>query len=214
MKINKEDFELTAIIVAITPFIIIYKIVKWIYNCLPYKLAERQKTDEEIRALEKEHGKSEILRNNRVFDEYYYPYPYNENRSEYFEELKKKKKDYTMPDIIIAAEQAFGSICCPIFNKNSEFDVLLLVNSNIYDCQEENSLFGSNAKKYLENRKNFFYHSYDFHWFFHTLQECPDYSQYYVVKTGLKIRFNKILDSEEVKKYIEDFRKSNLPKEQ
>lgn len=48
------------------------------------------------------------------------------------------------------------------------------------------------------NQKNFLSHTSDFHRFFHTLQECPDYSQYYIIKTGLKIRFNKILGSEEV----------------
>lgn len=77
--------------------------MKGIYDCL---IAERKNTNEEIRILEKM-DKTKSPEENRTIDEYYYFGRHNENRGEYFRELRKKEEDYTMPDIIIAAEQTF-----------------------------------------------------------------------------------------------------------
>lgn len=214
MKINKEYLALAALIVAISPFIIIYKIVKGIYDCFPHKIAERKKMNEEIRTLEKM-NKTKSPEKNRAIDEYYYVGHHNGNRGEYFHELREE--DYTMPDIIIAAEQTFTRhYYDQRYDISSEFNVLLLVNNDVYDYQEEEEdiFSGCDAKTYLEVRKSFAHgSSAEWYWYFYTLQECPDYTKYYVINTGLKIRFNKILDSEEVKKYIEEFRKNNPKKE-
>ncbi|HJH69575.1 MAG TPA: hypothetical protein OIM39_00505 [Bacteroidaceae bacterium] len=209
MKIDKAF--LTGLLIVIAPFVIIYEIVKSAYNCLPHKIAERKKLNEEIKELEAKLGKTSAEKNNyNTFDAYYFFNPLKYSRKEYFKILRQKaRENYKAPDIIVAAENSFGSICCPMFNEEDDYEVLFLADSEIYR-RTENTI---NAKEYLDKRKLLLKATCDFHWFFYTLQECPDYSKYNVVDTGIRMRFKDIKDSELVKEYIEEFRKNNLIKE-
>jgi len=208
MKVDKAF--LTGLLIVIAPFVIIYEIVKSAYNCLPHKIAERKKLNEEIKELEAKLGKTSAEKNNyNTFDAYYFFNPLKYSRKEYFKILRQKaRENYKAPDIIVAAENEFCSICSLTFNEDDEYKVLILTDNGIYKNTEK----VISAKEYIDNQRRFLMDTYDFHWFFHTLQECPDYSKYNIIDTGLRMRFKDIQDSELVKDYIEKFRKNNLEK--
>lgn len=201
MGINKEDAFMIMLITVITPFLIAYEAYMKIYNSLPHKVAERKKINEKIGELEKHLGIPVSENDNYSFDNYYY---YNRSccsREEYLHELERKvKENYTFPDIIVAAERAYASLCCPMTNENDEYKVLLLVDSKVYNID------GMNAKEYLEFRKKFLRVTYDFHWFFFTFQPCLDYSRFFVLELPIKVLLKNIKNSELINNYIEKLR--------
>lgn len=194
MKVDKDEVLWIGILIAIIPFLIVYGILKGIYNCMPHKILETKKMNEEIKELETKLGKSSEGRNkHNTFDEYHFDSHGGNSRKKYLEVLRQKvRENFKAPDIIVAAENAFGSICCPMFNEEDEFEVLLLADCETYKGTGK----VINAKEYLDNRRRFLMTTCDFHCFFCTLQECPDYSKYNVIKTGLKVKFKDIQDSE------------------
>ena len=123
-------------------------------------------------------------------------------------EEKMSENNHIYPDIILAAERIYGSICAPVFNDEDEYEVLLLVNSDVYN----DTAMSTNAREFLNNRNGIIRSSHNLHWLFRTLQDCSDYSRYNIIKTGLKMKFKDISDSEQVQNYIEKFRKGNLEK--
>ena len=60
-------------------------------------------------------------------------------------EEKMSEKNHIYPDIILAAERIYGSICAPVFNDEDEYEVLLLVNNDVYN----DTAMSTNAKNYL-----------------------------------------------------------------
>lgn len=210
---NKEELLIAGILIILSPFIIAYEILKGAYNCLPHKILERKRINEEIKELEEKLGKSSDEKNkNMNFDEYYFGGHKNSSRKEYLEVLRQKiRENYKAPDIIIAAEHFNSQPISISFNDKLIFNVYLVVKSSILkdpECYE-------NAKKYMSFAKKVVYSCFDNQWFFYTISgECPDYSKYSIVKTNIELKFKDIKDSEEVKKYIKEFREQNIKEQQ
>lgn len=107
--------------------------------------------NEEIKKLEEKLGKSSEENKHNTFDEYHLGSPKDNSMKEYLEILRQKVMgNYKVPDIIVVVKNSFGSICCPMFNEEDDYEVLLPADSEIYRGTEK----AINAKEYLDKRRN------------------------------------------------------------